>query len=693
MTMKHQTASRARAAGRFADAVVALKRDLAREPDGGEGWSLLAQMLFCLDRGSETEATLRRAALILDDSHASLRSRPPFNRALARARAGDLAGGMVDAETATVIDPSQARNWKLLATLRDRLDDPNGAASALREAIRLEPDEIEHELSLTELLRRAGKLAEAVEQSRDLATRAPDDARAWINHGTACETAWLNSEAARAFRRVSCLSPERMEYALRDALSLPAIPRSVEDIEIWRKRYASGIERLSRLPPYLEDPGAVLGPPSFYLAYHDRDDRPLMEALGRMFLNVAPSLSHTAPNLDGWRGPKAEHRRLRVGFVSEYFSSHTIGKLYHGLLRHLDRKRFEIFLIHMPAAAHDTFRDYLDGMADHSINLPAGQIEQRHRIAALNLDVLFYPDIGMTASTYFLAFSRLAPVQAVAWGHPNTTGLKTMDYFISSAALEPPGADANYRERLIRLTNLPCFYEPAPMKDAAPARSSWGLPETGTLYACPQSLFKLHPDFDAILAEIAERDQDGQIVLLEALHESQTARLLERWTDTHPILLERVTLLPRQPFPRFLEFLARVDVLLDPIHFGSGNTMYEAMVRGTPIVTWPGRFMRARIVAAAYAIMNIADAPVVTHIEDYAAAAIALGQDPERRADLRRRTRLAATEKLFADMSVVRDFETFLEASVAAREAGGILPAGWRPKDSAPASVDGDSRT
>jgi hypothetical protein len=103
--------------------------------------------------------------------------------------------------------------------------------------------------------------------------------------------------------------------------------------------------------------------------------------------------------------------------------------------------------------------------------------------------------------------------------------------------------------------------------------------------------------------------------------------------------------------------------------------------------------MRARIVAAAYAIMNIADAPVVTHIEDYAATAVALGRGPERRADLRQRTRLAATERLFADRSVVRDFETFLETAVGVREVGEILPTDRRPGDSAPASVDGDSRT
>ena len=53
-----------------------------------------------------------------------------------------------------------------------------------------------------------------------------------------------------------------------------------------------------------------------------------------------------------------------------------------------------------------------------------------------NLDIIFYPDIGMSAITYFLAFSRLAPVQIVSWGHPETTGIDTIDYFLSSQIIE-----------------------------------------------------------------------------------------------------------------------------------------------------------------------------------------------------------------------------------------------------------------
>ena len=86
--------------------------------------------------------------------------------------------------------------------------------------------------------------------------------------------------------------------------------------------------------------------------------------------------------------------------------------------------------------------------------------------------------------------------------------------------------------------------------------------------------------------------------------------LRERWKDTQPILLKRVILMPLRPHREFLELLRIIDILLDSSHFGSGNTMYEAMLVSTPIVTWPGAFMRARIVAAAYHQMAIPDPPI-----------------------------------------------------------------------------------
>jgi predicted O-linked N-acetylglucosamine transferase (SPINDLY family) len=368
-----------------------------------------------------------------------------------------------------------------------------------------------------------------------------------------------------------------------------------------------------------------------------------------------------------------------VGIISEYLCDHTIGKLNIGLIQHLNRKRFDVVVFHTPKTKHDSLRLKIDALADKSITLPRGMKSQQDAIIAEELDVLFYPDIGMAPSTYALAFARLAPVQATSWGHPDTTGLDTMDYFISAKDIEPNDADEHYTERLIMLPRLPCFYPQPEISFEIPGRQDIGLPEGKTLYCCPQSLFKFHPDFDAVLAAIAEGDPEGCIVLLEGRVSSWADCLRDRWARTAPLLLDRAIFLPQMPHERFMAMMSHADVQLDPIHFGGGNTMYEAMVFGTPAVTWPGQFMRGRLLAGRYAQMGVADAPIAKNIDDYAPLALALGRDPERRRTLRKALQEAARHNLFSDTQAVRDIEAFFEAAVVAATKGQKLPSGWVP--------------
>ena len=63
---------------------------------------------------------------------------------------------------------------------------------------------------------------------------------------------------------------------------------------------------------------------------------------------------------------------------------------------------------------------------------------------------------------------RLARVQAATWGHPETTGLPTIDHYLSAEALEPPNSAAHYTERLTILPNLGVCYEPLAPVTVAP---------------------------------------------------------------------------------------------------------------------------------------------------------------------------------------------------------------------------------
>ena len=118
-----------------------------------------------------------------------------------------------------------------------------------------------------------------------------------------------------------------------------------------------------------------------------------------------------------------------------------------------------------------TSRSFIRAHADRVSSSCRPRCRRRgRRSLAQQLDVLIYTDLGMEGFTWSLAFSRLAPVQAAMWGHPITSGLDTVDYYISSELAEAAEADANYTEKLVRLKNLPLYYlrpPPAPQRNRA----------------------------------------------------------------------------------------------------------------------------------------------------------------------------------------------------------------------------------
>jgi predicted O-linked N-acetylglucosamine transferase (SPINDLY family) len=503
-------------------------------------------------------------------------------------------------------------------------------------------------------------------------------AEAHSNLGSILQTLGRTDEALLCYQKALEIKPESLLYAIQTHLLMPVIPTSVAAIVAWRERFQNGISTILSMPDLV---GGTLNANSFYLAYHNSNDRPLMEALCHLYRTHVPDLTFVAPHVSNWQAPNSRGQRIKVGFLSEFLTEHTIGKHYKGFISHLDRSRFEVVVIHAPKAKRDVFRESLDKLADKALTLPANLGNQQQAVAAEQLDVLFYPDIGMSSATYFLAYARLAPVQATSWGHPDTTGLDSMDYYVAARSNEPEHAQEYYTERLVRLNRLPCFYYHTPAASTQHfTRTELGLPPTGTLYGCPQNLFKIHPDFDAVLANIAGGEPAGHIVFPEGKHPAWTELIKARWAKTFPVLLERVVFMPRMNWDRFMAVMSHMDVLLDPLHFGSGNTFYDAMVFGTPVVTWAGQFGRGRNVAAAYQQMGIAEAPVAKRLEDYAPLALALGQNAVRRRALREASLAASRFSLFEDMPAVREFESFLEMAVAKASHGEKIPQNWRPE-------------
>jgi len=580
--------------------------------------------------------------------------------------------------------PGDLKVLRRLAFVLDRQERYDEARLLLDQALAAKPNDSDTLQALAGHFARQERWEEAKRWAKRAIEKNPRLADAYALLGQAYKSLCEMPSAIRAFAEAIRLKPKAAEYRLASALLLPSIMDSPAAIAQWRARYQEGLAALHKELDEIRDLSKV-SPSSFYLAYHDADDRPIMESLCRLFRSKVPQLNYTAPHIAHWQMP--QNRPIRIGFCSQFLCSHTIGKLYQGIIRSLDRQRFEVVLIYPPQAERDAIRTALEQSADRVVVLTGKLPQWQAQVAALEPDVFFYPDIGMSPATYFLAYSRLAPVQVVSYGHPDTTGIDTLDYFLGGdQPLEATGAEAHYSERLIRCPRLPFCYQLFTVPKNIPSRAELGLPETGTLYGCPQSLFKLHPDFDAVLAEIAAGDPKGHIVLIDSRVKAWNDRLRQRWLKTSPILNERVRFVPRCSLDKFMALLAHFDVVLDPIHFGSGNTLYESMAYGKPIVTWPGRFARGRFVAAAYQQMGLTDvAPIAPSIETYAATALAFGRDAERRRAFTERALAVAGRELYGDVQTVRLFETVVIAALQAAARGEKLPSGWRvPLDAAP---------
>ncbi|TAN50538.1 MAG: hypothetical protein EPN26_10015 [Rhodospirillales bacterium] len=432
---------------------------------------------------------------------------------------------------------------------------------------------------------------------------------------------------------------------------LPAIPACADDVDLALDFFAERMAELTDRPGFrLDHPHLCLPRGQFLLPYHDRPVRRWREAQAAMLQKAHPELgfaaSHAQKGFIANPSPK-------LGVVSGLLAKHTVGMITVPLLQGLIKQGIGLHLF-LTNDQEDGPLAALKREAASVTHLPYDLAKARDEIAKAKLDVLLYPEIGMEPFVYALAFARMAPLQLMMWGHPMTSGLASIDGFISSHLIEPEGADAHYTETLLRLPVMPVCVTDHYLQNP-PARSDLGLPEDMRLYVCPQSLFKLSPAFDAALAGILKGDPRGEIVLIGGQKPDWECRLKARLSHRLGENLNRVRILPRLERIPFIGLLATADVLLDPFGFSGGNTSAEALANGTPIVTLPGKTMAGRVTLGFLKTLEIEDT-VAKDEADYIRQALSIAQNS---ANIRARIMKAKT-RLFGSQEAARHMAEFI---------------------------------
>ena len=445
---------------------------------------------------------------------------------------------------------------------------------------------------------------------------------------------------------------------LKSKLFYPNFFKSIEEIDEIRKKFTNEVEKLidNEKVPNLELSEKLFKPPNFKLSYDGYDNLVINKKLIKLYHKIYPSLK----SIEEYSFSKNE--KIKIGFISEFFSDHTIAKLFKGIIFKLNKEIFEVYVFHsnrtLPGKMFNEINESVVSYNYENIILPKDFHAKVKTIRDKNLDILLYPDIHMSTNLYYLTLLRLSKNQMTSWGHPETTGNNKIDFFLSSKLLETEGYQNNFSEKVLLSNYLPMyFYKP---------KITFALKKEDMLskniYFCPQSLFKMHPSFDEAIKKILYKDKKAQIFFIKDKKELLSKMFFKRLKKIMPENIDRINFIDRLTPEEFINYCGKVSVLLDPFWFGAGNTFHESMMYGTPTVTMPTKYLKSRVVAGAYKQMQIDDAPIFNNIDDYVDKCIELANQDN--LELKMYYKEKAEKNLFENPNVIDDLENIFKSIV-----------------------------
>jgi len=536
------------------------------------------------------------------------------------------------------------------------------------QALRLSPGFTESRNNRGRVLVNLDRTEDAIDNFTAALKFNPGDAESWYQRGRCLLEISRNEEACGDFAQALSLKPGHADARFAACFAeLPVIYRDESEIPQRRGAYE---EKLRDLFNDVESGvldgdliKAIGARHPFLLAYQGGNDRALQQIYGEMISKVV-ARRFSAPPLPA---PPAPGEPIRVGIVSSFFYRHSNWKIpIKGWVSQLDRSRFHVTGYHL-GAIRDEQTDAAESLCDRFVHRTLDTDGWRREILADAPHVLIYPGLLMDVSSLQLAAQRLAPVQCNSWGHPETSGLPTLDYFLSSDLMEPPDAQAFYTERLVRLPNLSIYYEPPENEPASATREELGLRAGAIVFWSAQSLYKYLPQHDNVFVRIAQAVGDCQFVFLRHFGAPRVTQVLRErleraFASAGLRAADHCVFLNRLSQSKFVAVSGLCDVFLDSIGWSGCNSALECLSQALPIVTLEGATMRGRHSAAILRMMDVHDT-IASSLDNYVAIATRLGQDAQFRQTISLRM-AENTQRVYRDRATVTALEAFLENAV-----------------------------
>ncbi len=568
-------------------------------------------------------------------------------------------------------DPAAWLHYGLAQQAEKRFTD---ALAAHERALLLQPQLLPARLGRGAALRALDRHAEALTDYEAVLTADPANADAWNGRGALLRKLGRIEEALDSFSKAIALMPqfaealqnrgellcdEKKDYAaaradLDRAMALapdrPWLADNLLHVEMMLALEVCDLDRvqtLCRQMPALVKAGRIV--PPFMLLLMSDDPQLQLQNARQLVSARFPS----QPPL--WRGETYGHARIRLAYISSDFNNHAVAGQIAAVIERHDRRRFELLAISTGADDAGRQRERLKAAFDRFEDVRG---QDGAAIAALirSLEVDLLVDLnGHTEHDNLDVLSRRpAPVQATWLGFAGTTGAPFVDGLIADAVVAPDASA--FSEKLYRLPEVFFPTDPERKIGETPSRIEAGLPPESFIFCSFNRPWKITAPIFACWMRILEA-VPGSLLWLKDPNPVQR-RNLEARAAAAGIDPARLVFAPSLPLEAHLARHQLADLFLDTFPYTGHATACDALWAGLPVLTRKGATYAARVSSSLLHTLGLDDL-VTESLEDYQGLAVALAQDRQKLAALRKR--LADGRKasaLFDPARFARSLET-----------------------------------
>lgn len=290
--------------------------------------------------------------------------------------------------------------------------------------------------------------------------------------------------------------------------------------------------------------------------------------------------------------------KIKVGYVSPDFRTHSVSYFFKPLLLAHDRDKFEIYC-YSNVSRPDDITTHIKANSDHWRNILG--MEDKDAAELIKKDgINILVDLsGHTANNRLLVFGyKPAPIQITWLGYPNTTGMTTMDYRFTDEIADPPGSGAFYTEKLIRLKGGFLCYSG---DESIEVSTSSPCLKTGHItFGSFNTLPKINPEVISLWSEILQSLLGSRLILkCRQLKNKGVKSRLRKMFKRNKVSFKQIQLVPMlSEHKEHLRLYNKIDIALDPFPYNGTTTTCEALWMGVPVVTMLGDRHAGRVGAS-----------------------------------------------------------------------------------------------